>query len=584
MRFRRLFNRPGLAGLAALAALLAAGCGGRPEAESLAASESTPRRGGGLVVGLRSEPQGFNPLFAHDSNTLSVLRRLHADLIHINRSTQETEPALAESWEVSEDGLRFILTLRPDLRFSDGQPLTVEDVLFTYRVYLDEEVGSPNRDLLLVGGKPITVRPLDERRILFELAEPYAVGDRLFDSIPILPRHRLEAAYLAGELTAAWGLDASPEEIVGLGAFRLREYVVGERIVLERNPNYWRRDDAGNNLPYLDTLTFLIIPNPETQVLRFQSGGLHLIDRLSAESFDLLSRDAEAGSYRLENLGPDLTFTLLFFNLNDRGPGSAIANQQRWFRQSAFRRAVSSAIDRQAIVDLVFLGRATSIASHASPGLKRWFNAELRPPERSLEKARDLLARAGFWWDESSRLRDSDGQPVAWTLITNSSNNQRVQIMAIVQEDLAEIGMEIQVVPMDFRAMLERIYQSRDYAACVLALSGGDADPNSQMSFLTSTGPQHLWRLAGASGVESWQAEIDRLMGQQLVTMGFEERRRLYHQVQALVAENLPFIPLVSPHVLVGAREEVGNFRPAILDHQTLWNAEELYLRQTPGG
>src|SRR3989441_9639738 len=323
-----------------------------------------------------------------------------ADLVHINRFTQQTEPALAKSWKVSPDGLRYTLKLRRGLRFSDGHPLDADDVLFSFQLYLDEKVHAPQRDLLIVGGKPIVVGKLDSETLVFELAQPYGVGDRLFDGFAILPRHLLQKAYSEGTLAQAWSLTTPPEQIAGLGPFRLKEYVPGQRLVLERNPHYWKVDAKGSRLPYLDELTFLFVSSEDAQVLRFQAGETDLISALNAENFAALEPDQQKRGYRLHDLGPGLEYAFLFFNLNDLDPKALgpVARKQSWFRQVAFRQAVSAAIDRDAIVSLAFQGRAIPLWSHVTAGNRLWVNDRLPRPPRSIERARQLLQAVGFSW------------------------------------------------------------------------------------------------------------------------------------------------------------------------------------------
>jgi len=196
--------------------------------------------GGRLVLALRSEPKTLNPVLAQDAASQEVIRCVTADLIEINRKTQKTESALAKSWTVSRDGKQYTLHLRRGIRFSDGQPLTAGDVVFSFHLYLDEEIDSPQRDLLIVGGKPIAVEKIDSDTVRFTLAQPYAAADRLFDGFAILPRHLLEGAYRSGDFLRAWNMSMPPSQFAGLGPFRLKEYVPGERLVLERNPYYWK--------------------------------------------------------------------------------------------------------------------------------------------------------------------------------------------------------------------------------------------------------------------------------------------------------------------------------------------------------
>ena len=160
--------------------------------ERLIANGAPGHAGGRLVVALRSEPKTLNPALAVDETSRDVIRCLTADLIHINRGSLKTEPSLAKSWNVSRDGRQYTLELRRGLHFSDGEPFTADDVIFSFQVYLDEKVNSSQRDLLVVGGKPIVVVKVDTYTVRFELAQPYAAAERLFDGVAILPRHLLE--------------------------------------------------------------------------------------------------------------------------------------------------------------------------------------------------------------------------------------------------------------------------------------------------------------------------------------------------------------------------------------------------------
>src|SRR5580704_13515360 len=225
--------------------------------------------GGRLVASLRSEPKTLNPVTSTDVSSREVIAQLTGDLLHINRLSQQTEPAVAKAWHVSANGLRYTLQLRRGLRFSDGHPLDADDVIFSFKVYLDENIHSPQRDLLIVGNKPIIVRKIDAYTVVFELAQPYAAAERLFDSVAVLPRHLLEGAYQSGKLSQMWGLGTPSQEIAGLGPFRLKEYVPGQRITLERNPYFWKVDRKGTRLPYLDQITFLFVASADAEVMRF---------------------------------------------------------------------------------------------------------------------------------------------------------------------------------------------------------------------------------------------------------------------------------------------------------------------------
>ncbi len=550
--------------------------------EELAVADGTiGNYGGRLVTALRSEPKTLNPVTALDGPSRDVIGRMVADLLHINRATQQVEPALVKGWKVSPDGLHYTLRLRRGIRFSDGHPFDADDVLFSFGVYLDEKVTSPVRDLLIVGGQPIKVRKLDTYTVAFDLAKPCAAAERLFDSIAILPRHKLEAAYQQGKLSQSWNLNVAASDIVGLGPFRLKQYVPGQQLVLERNPYYWKQDRAHHRLPYLEEVVFLFVPSEDAQVIRFESGETDLLSRISADNYDTLSKDQQARGFRVYDLGPGLEYNFLFFNLNSALPKDAatLQRKQAWFKDDRFRQAISYAVDRQSIVRLVYRNRATPLWTHVTPANKLWVDTAISLPPRSVAHARELLKSAGFSWKPDGALTDKNGQAVEFTILTSASNAQRTQIATLIQSDLAELGIKAQVVPMEFRAMLSRVFDTHDYEAAILALGGGDVDPNPQMNVWLSSGTNHLWDIGEAKPATAWEAEIDQLMNRQLTTLKVSERKRLYDRVQEIVAQQQPLICLVSPNILVAARDRVGNFQPAILDHYTLWNADQLFLR-----
>ena len=550
-------------------------------AEDRMVTDNPPgRRGGEIAVALRSDPKTLNPALAEDATSRDIIYCMNADLIHINRKTQETESALAKSWSVSHDGKTYTLQLRRGLRFSDGKPFNADDVIFTFEVYLDEKIHSPERDLLIVGGKPISVRKIDDYTVQFRLAQPYAAAERLFDGMPILPKHLLEDAYKNGTFSKAWSISMPPAEFAGLGPFRLKEYVPGQRIVLERNPYYWKVDGKGVPLPYLDEIVFLFVPSEDAQVIRFQAGDTDILSSFSAQNFAVLQGAQAAKGYHLYDLGPGLEYNFLFFNLNDLTAKNLpqIARKQAWFQDVRFRQAVSAAIDREGIVRLVYDGRATPLWSQVTPGNKRWVDAALPHPARSLARARGLLKSAGFSWKGDGSLVDAQGNPVEFSILTSASNAERTKMATIIQNDLSQLGMNVHVVSLDFGAMVDRLLNSFDYEAAVMGIASGDTDPTSEMNVWLSSGGTHLWHLNESKPATPWEAKMDRLMNEQLITLNYERRKRLYDQVQQIVEQNLPVICLASPDILAGAKDRVGNFDPAILDPYALWNVEELYV------
>jgi len=552
----------------------------KPGEELARVANVSGRYGGHLTIGQRSEPKTLNPVTATDAISREVIGRLMGDLIEINRSTQQTEAALAKSWEISPDGRTFTLQLRKGIRFSDGQLFDADDVVFSFNVYMDEAIDSPQRDLLIIDGKPIVVTKLDRYAVRFVLPRPYAAAERLFDGLAMLPRHLLEKPYREGHFAQAWSLNVQAGEIAGLGAFRFKQYIPGQRIVVERNPYYWKVDQANQRLPYLDELVFLSVGTEDAQVMRFEAGETDIVSRLNSENYSLLSREKSRLGTQLADMGPSLEYNFLLFNLNDLHEKKldGVAARQAWFGDLKFRQAISAAVDRDSIVRLVYGTRGAALWGNVGPGNKLWINQNLPHPPRSLDTARQLLKSAGYSWNSAGQLQDPAGRPVEFSVITSSSNTQRMKMATLLQDDLAHLGIQVHIVPLEFRAMVDRVFQSFDYDAAIMGLGGGDADPNPEMNVWSFRGTSHLWHLGETEPATTWERELDQLMQQQMVTLDYAKRKQLYDRAQQLIAQNLPFIFLGTPNILASASSRVGNFHPALLDPYTLWNADELYV------
>ena len=573
------------------------GCSPSPEApadadviagsSSPSASETPqePEVGGRLVVALTSEPRTFNPAIGVSQATLQLMGLMHRGLMALDPISQEVRPSLAVSWtqvptEEGETGLIYRIELPRDVKFSDGEPFDAADVLFTVEAILDDRVSSPQQQTLMVDDQPISLTAIDSHTVQVRYPSPVADPGMLFESLYMLPEHLLRGDFERGELASAWGTQSSPEDLAGLGPFRLVSYRPGERIVLERNPHYFKRDDQGRDLPYLDEIVVLLLSDMQASLLRFEAGEVDVLSNVPVDGFQRLQTVADERGLEMRDLGAGEAYEFLFFNLNGLDPdlNPELVIKQNWFRSLGFRKAVSHAIDRQGIVDLVYNGRATPLGTHVSPGKSRWF-AEIGPPETSVPEARKLLASAGFRWDEEDRLLDADGVEVKLTIATNSSNPRRVQTATVIQEDLGKLGMDVQVVSLEFGALLDRVGNSFDYEMVLLGLGRGGVDPSSDLNVWHSSGSNHLWHLAGDCPNTEWERRIDELLELQKSELDFAKRKELYGEVQRLVFDNQPVVTLVAPNVLVGANSRVGNFSPTIFEPTILWNVERLYRR-----
>jgi peptide/nickel transport system substrate-binding protein len=524
--------------------------------------------GGRAIVVQRSEPRGFQPVYSVDEPSRAVIGLLHAPLLRIHSETQETEAVLAASWKVTPDGRAITVNLRENLRFSDGAPLTVADVLFTFAVHQDAAVASPLREVLQVGGKPLVVTAAGPRRVQFQMAEPYAAGERLLAGVAILPRHRMESAYQQGQFRSLWGLGAKPSELAGAGPFRLKLVEPGRRMVLERNPHYWKRDKAGKPLPYLDEMEFLFTAGEDAQVARLLAGEGDLAASFGGGSYRAIEAHRERRGIRLLDAGPSLDYTFLLFNLNPGG-------KRPWFAQTAFRQAVSAAMDRESIARLVYRGRASPIRGPVTPARLKWYAGPAAPAA----EPRKLLSAAGYRWNGEGRLLDPAGTPVSFTLLVNAANPAYTQTGAIVEEDLKKIGIAVQVVPMEFRSLVDRVVNRKDYDAALMALRPGDVDPAADVNAWVSAGRTRLWNLSGQA-LHPWEASVDEKMRALMATRDQARRRRLFHEVQRILEQEAPMVCLVSPNLLLASRAGLENVRPGTIGDLVLWNADEWYWRR----
>lgn len=542
--------------------------------------------GGTLVVYQRAEPKTLNPLFGFDASSREAIGRLNADLITINRGTLGAEPGLAKAWTVSRDGRVYTLKLRRGLKFSDGQPFTADDVVFSFRAYLDPKLGAPQRDLLVVGGQPLKVEKVDEATVRITLGAPYAAAERLFDSLAVLPRHLLEGVYERGGLGSAWPLNAPPGTVAGMGPFRLKQYVPGQKLVFERNPYYWRVDGQGRRLPYLDTLEFRFAGSEDAQVLRLLNGDSGMVSGMGARNFAFLAGEERARGMQLVDAGPGLEYNFLFFNLKPAEAGAAdeLRVKQSWFLKDEFRKAVSLAIDREAVVRLVYGGRAQAIWGPVTPGDKMWTDEAIPHPARSIAGARKMLAGAGFRWRGDGTLEDGGGHAVEFTIVVSASNQERNRMATIVQGDLSQLGMKVQVAALEFRAMLDRVMNTHRYEAAIFGLASGDADPNADMNVWLSSGGMHLWNAGQAHPSTNWEQEIDELMRRQMSERDTAKRKQLFDRAQEILAAHEPMICIASPDILAAARAGLKNFHPAVVQPYTLWNADRLYWSRKERG
>ena len=558
---------------ALLSALGLAGCRAA-EAPPPAGTSQNPARGGELVATIRSEPATYNRYTGPGASAATdvVTFLTQARLVRVNRSTDELEPWLAEKWTTSADGLAYTLTLRPAVRFSDGAPLTSADVLFSFRAAYDPSVGSPLGSALSVHEKPLEVSAPDARTVVVRFPEPFAPGLRLLDVLPIVPRHKLEPALDAKQFHSAWLPSGPVTDLVGLGPFQLVEHVSGQRLVFARNPHYFRRDTAGVQLPYLDRLTLVIAPDQNTEALRLEASESDLMSNgdIRPQDHAAFKRLADQGRLRMIDVGVALDADFLSFNLQ---PARRNARLAPWIGKKEFRQAISCGVDRQAIVNTVYLGAAAPLYGPITPGNRRWYSAATPACQMDRDRARKLLTAAGLTdKNGDGALEDAAGRPARFSILTQSGH-VRERVASVLQEQLRQLGIAVDIVPLDPKGLQQR-WVAGDYDAIYFGLQTSSTDP--EPDFWLSSGPFHFWNPGQASPGTPWEKRLDELMREETTASDFKQQQRVFAEMQQIFAEELPSIYFVVSRVTLATSLRVINPTPAPLAPHLLWSADTL--------
>jgi peptide/nickel transport system substrate-binding protein len=507
---------------------------------------------GELRFCLRSEPKTFHPLQVDDDASAAIRYLTGGVLVRVNRQTQQLEPGLALSWQVSKDGREISFRLRSGVVFSDGTPFSAEDVAYTIRQLMDPALHSPTGDAFRSGAGIVDAKVLSPSQISIRFPAQVAGLDRLFDQVAILSEH------------------SPKKEMAVLGPFVVADYKPGATVLLKRNLNYWKNDDQGRKLPYLDSMRLDIQPNRDVEMLHFKREELDLINSLDSEYFDKL---ANTSPQLVHDAGPSLDSEQLWFNEVAKAPIPGY--KKNWFRSAKFRRAISEAINRDDLSRVVFHGHAQPAVGPFSPANKFWFNSRLKPQTYRPDAALKALQSDGFRL-ENGTLKDKDGNEVVFSIVTNAGNKSRESMAVLIQDDLQKIGIHVNVVTLDFPSLIERMTQSFDYEAILLGLTNVDLDPNGEMNVWLSSSGNHQWNPQQKTPETDWEAEIDRLMRTQASSSDASKRKEAFDRVQEIAVEQEPFIFLVNKNALSAISTKVQGAAPVILSPQTFWNAERL--------
>lgn len=518
-----------------------------------------------LFTATIGEPKTFNPIVATEAASRAAVNDVFDTLLRLDARSETMSPALAKAWAFDDAGTTLTLTLRDDVRWHDGQPLTAADVVFTFDAIYDQRVPSPLKPALLVDGRPIKVEAIDPHTVRLRLPRPFAP---LLTSlaVPIVPKHVLAEALHDGTFAQQWGVDVAPQALVGSGPYRFDRYEPNRSIHLARNGDYWMRDDDGRPLPYLTEQTIRIVPDQETATRTFLAGETDLHTPSPEEVRGLLDQQT-SGGFAVREIGVDPGMLFLTFNRNPAHyKENGTANPRlAWFTDPFFLRAVAHAIDKATMIATALDGFGSPAVSFVSPANQRFFDPNLVDYPFDLAEARALLAQGGYIdRDGDGVVEDKNNRPVEITLTTNAGNPLREQISRVLQHDWQDgLHFRVHLEPLEPGALIDKLQTTFDWDAMLMGFTGS-VEPNDADSLLRSSGALHIWFPNQPHPATDWEAEIDRLLDRASRTGDLDARRQAYWRIQEILHEQLPIIQTIRPLRFVAANSNLENFEPSV--------------------
>ncbi len=532
-----------------------------------------------------SGPKTFN-LWASSDNTSSTLGGLLFDsLFETDPDTGEVIPHLAKSYEVKDGGKTIIVKLRKGIKWSDGIPITSDDVVFTWNniVFTGIE-GGGFQSLCLIDGKYPTVKKIDDTTIEFMTHIVFAPFLRQIGYQPA-PKHIFEPLLKnTGSLENTkktflgfWSTDTKPERFVTSGPFKLARYIQGERIEFVKNKNYYVINTENKKLPYFEKVIYTLVQDSTLELFKFLAGEIDVVSVRGEDVALVKNLEKKKKNFQVINLGPSSGTEFLIFNLHkeDR-KGVSQYTPTEWFNNDYFRQAVSHAIDRLGIVDNVLGGVGKPLfTSESLPSI--FLNKKIAGGyPQDLKLSKELLKKGGFVWNDSEELLDSKGQKVEFTILTNAENITRQAIAVIIQDDLKKLGIKVNIRPIDFNTLIGRS-DSGDWEAIIIGFTGGFFEPNEGANVWKLDGRLHMFDQKPHTP-RNWEIEIDKIFNEATKVIDFTYRKKLYDKFQEVVYDKLPFIYLTSPLRIFAVQNNLGNIRPTIYGG-VIYNMESIYKK-----
>jgi len=540
--------------------------------------------GGKLVVSTIGEgPKTFNPCNTKDATSSTMASLLYDGLLTTNPRTGKVVPMLAKSFEVK--GNEYIIHLRKGITWTDGTPITVDDVLYTYWEVVFKGFGNTaTRDAMMINGKLPKLYKIDDYTVKFVTSEPFAPFLRQL-SYPIVPKHYFKPYSDKGDsiFNAFLNPNTNPNEIVSSGPFKLKEYVAAQRVVFERNPNYYKINLNNEKLPYLNQIVYLIVGDTNNEILKFEANEIDVLSIKGANVARYKLKEANS-NYRIYNLGADTGTLFLVINLSNRknaeGKWDVAPQKQKWFRDKNFRTAIDYALDRKSIVQNIAQGLAEPLFTAESLN-SIYLNKKIKGHPQDIEKAMDSLSLSNFNLKDGI-LYDKDNNRVEFDLYTNAGALERESMGVMIKQDLEDLGMKVNFKPIEFNSLVNKLSNTNDWDMAIMGLTGSPLEPHDGKNVWMSNGPLHLFNQRPQNyRVDdrfSWEKEIDEIFEKGALKLDYIDRKPIYDKYQEIIYDEKPIIYLYSPIRITAIRKKIQNVFPSSLSG-LLYNLDEIWIK-----
>lgn len=557
--------------------------------------------GGELILSTIGEgPKTFNPCNTKDATSSEMAGMLYDGLLTTDSRTGEVILQLAKSFEIA--GNDYIIHLRKGIKWTDGKPITADDVMYTYEEVVFKGLGNPSTmDAMMIDGKLPELVKLDDYTVKFTTPCPFAPFLRQL-TYPIVPKHYFKPYSDKGAsvFNAFLSPNTKPETIVSSGAFKLKEYVAAQRVVFVRNSDYYKLNIENKKLPYLDKVVYLIVGDTNNEILKFEAKELDELPLRGDNVARYKSREKNS-DYKVYNLGPQTSTMFLIINLNTRKDkkGNYYVNpvKQKWFGNRNFREAIDWAIDRKSMVQNVAFGVAEPLFTAESLN-SIYLNKSIKGHPTDNKIAAEKLKEAGFVL-KNGILYDKDNNRVEFNLYTNAGNLERESLGVMIKQDLEDLGMKVNFKPIEFNSLVNKLTNTYDWDMAIMGLTGSPLEPHDGKNVWTTKGPLHMFNMRdrgenvmvsnGENGGNisennniypyPWEKELDELFEQGAKKLTFDERKPLYDRYQQIIYDEKPIIYLYSPTRISAVRKRIGNVFPTSLGG-LLYNLDEVYIKK----